>query len=275
MQVIIMENIDFSKIYSYSKLSLFNKCKKQYYFEYLDPKIAQIKKQFRKPRDYKTKGQAVHGAITLFYHLPLEKRAFENLKDCLRRAWFSEIDPFKNPPLGETGGFGSLEHERKTYYDALRILRNFFSLGEIEPKIFYLPTDKIRNSFDDYKNFIKPVDDDLSISGKIDRIDELEDEGLRIIDFKTGKEDKDQFQLDFYKLLAELNFDNKVKVVSFYHLDMGKIKDFDVLDTDQNKIRNQVLEKIKIIRNARNFPPEPSGLCEHCDFLEICPARRK
>ena len=60
------EYIDYSKIYSYSKLSLFDKCKKQYHFSYLDPEISPVKRQFIKPRDYKTKGQAVHGAITLF-----------------------------------------------------------------------------------------------------------------------------------------------------------------------------------------------------------------
>ena len=69
-----MADSDFSKVYSVSKLELFEKCKKHYYFNYLDPEIAPIKKQFLKPRDYKTKGSAVHGAITLYYHLPKEKR---------------------------------------------------------------------------------------------------------------------------------------------------------------------------------------------------------
>lgn len=268
-----MEKIDYSKIYSYSKLNLFDKCKKQYHFQYLDLVID--KRDFKKQRDYQTKGNAVHDAITLFYHLPLEKRTLENLKNSLKEAWFSEINPFKDLPLGEIGGFDTLEHERETYRDATRILKKFFELGEIDPPIFYLPTDKIRNSFDDYKNFIKPLNDELFISGKMDRIDKLEDESLRIIDFKTGKEDQDRFQLDFYKLLAELNFDNKIKTVSFYYLDTGKIEDINVSGIDQDKIKDQILEKIKNIRGEKEFSPSPSGLCEHCDFLEICPAMKK
>ena len=268
-----MERIDYSRVYSYSKLALFDKCKKQYHFQYLDSVIE--KRDFKKQRDYQTKGNAVHGAITLFYHLPLEKRSFENLKNSLKEAWFSEINPFKDPPLGEIGGFDTLEYERETYRDAIRILKNFFELGETDPPIFYLPTNNIKNSFDDYKNFIKPLNDELFISGKMDRIDKLEDESLRIIDFKTGKEDQDRFQLDFYKLLAELNFDNKIKTVSFYYLDTGKIEDIDVSGIDQNKIKDQVLEKIKNIRGEKEFSPSPSGLCEHCDFLEICPAKKK
>ncbi len=269
-----MKNIDFSKIYSYSKLSLFDKCKKQYYFEYLDPKITQIKKQFRKPRDYKTKGQAVHGAITLFYHLPLGERTFQSLKDCLYEAWFSEIDIYKKPPLGKLGGFRSIEHERKIYYDALRILQNFFELGETNPSIFYLPTNQIKKSFDDYKQLIKPLNEDFFLSGKFDRIDELKDGSLRIIDFKTGRENQDQFQLNFYKLLSELNFDKVVRTVSFYYLDKGRVENFDALNIDRKKIKDQILKKIKDIKNTKEFLPNPSGLCEYCDFLEICPAKK-
>jgi len=269
-----MEEIDFSKIYSYSKLNLFDKCKKQYYFHYLDPEITPIRKQFIKPRDYKTKGQAVHGAITLFYHLPAKKRTFKNLKECLLKAWFSEIDSSKNPPLREIGGFESLKHERKVYFCSLKLLKTFFDLEEPEPPIFYLPTKEIKDSFNDYKELMKPLNNQFSISGKFDRIDKLEDNTLRIIDFKTSRENRNRFQLLFYKLLAELNFKLPVKIVSFYNLNRGDILDFDVSKIEQDTIKNQVLEKIKDIKNSKEFKPEISWLCAHCDFLEICPARK-
>ena len=266
-----MEDIDFSKIYSFSKLKKFKKCPLEYYFYYLDPKW----KRYKKPRDYKTRGQAVHGAITLFYHLPSEERTFKNLKKCLLEAWFSEIDSAKNPPLGELGGFKSLNHERKVYLQSLKLLKNFFDLGELEPSIFYLPTKGIKDSFDDYKELIKPLNELFSISGKFDRIDKLEDGSLRVIDFKTSKENQDRFQLIFYKLLAELNFNLPVKTVSFYYLNKEEILDLDVLDLGQDKIKNQILEKIKNIKDTKEFKPNIGRLCAHCDFLEICPAQKK
>lgn len=262
---------DFSKVYSYSKLGLFENCKKQYHFNYLDPEITPIKKQFKKPRDYKTLGQAVHGAITLFYHLPVQNRTFENLKECLEKAWFSEIELDKKPPLAEAGGFKNLEHERKVYADALRMLKNFFNLGDFNPDLFYLPTKTIKDSFDDYERLITPFEGDFFVSGKFDRIDKLGDETLKIIDFKTGRKNQDRFQLDFYKLLAELNFGLKVKTLCFYYLDKGKIEEFNVLDIEKEKIKEKVLEKIKTIENTREFPPIPGTLCNHCDFKEICP----
>lgn len=270
----IKNDIDFSKIYSYSKLELFNKCKKQYYFNYLDPEISPRKKEFLKPRDYKIKGQAVHGAITLFYHLPLEQRKFKKLKDFLLEAWFSEKEPTKTPPLGEWGGFKNIEHERRIYRQSLILLKNFFELKDINPSIFYLPSKNIKNSFDDYKEMIKPIKGEWFISGKFDRIDKLENGNLKIIDFKTGRDQKDIFQLEFYVLLAEINFNIKVDKVSFYYLDTKKIVDFDFSKVDREKSKNKIIDKIKIIENtpSDNFYPEPGPLCDHCDFKEICPA---
>jgi putative RecB family exonuclease len=118
---------------------------------------------------------------------------------------------------------------------------------------------------------IKPIDSKHSISGKFDRIDKIEDNGLEIIDFKTGKTRNGLGQLEFYKLLAELNFDKKVSKVSYYYLNDKKIKSFDVSQVDNNKIKSKILEKINIIEKREKFSPNPSRLCSLCDFKEICP----
>jgi len=258
--------IDFSRIYSYSKISLFDKCKQQYYFNYLDPEIN--KKDFLKPRDYKTKGSAVHGAITLFYHS--KSKTFNNLKKCLEKAWFSEIDVYKKPPLGEVGGFKDLKHERKIYMDCLHLLHNFYDMDE-GLDLFYFPIKTIKDSFEDYEKMIKPLFADISISGKFDRIDKIKN-GLRVVDFKTGKSKNGFSQLEFYKLLAELNFNKKVNQVSYYYLNDKKIQDFNVSDSDTKIIKDKIINKIKKIRETKEFPPNPDSLCNHCDFKEICPA---
>lgn len=270
-----MKKVDYSKIYSFSKLNLFGNCKKQYHFNYLDPEVAPIRKEFIKPRDYKTKGQAVHGAITLFDYLPSEKRTFEELKKCLSKTWFSEIDAAKKPPLGEVGGFESLEHEREAYLDSLKLLKNFFKLEEenaaISSSVFYLPTDNIKNSFSDYQEMIKGLNNEFLISGKFDRIDKLKNGNLRVIDFKTGNGSSNKFQLEFYKLLAELNFKIKVETVTFYNLKKGKMIDYDVADVEQDELKEKIEKKIDQIEDTKEFIPRPSPLCNHCDFQEICP----
>lgn len=261
-----MEKIDFSKIYSFSKLGRFEKCPLDYYFFYLDPKW----KGYQKPRDYKTKGIAVHGALTLFYHLPVQERNFQSLKDCLGQAWFSEIDLTKKPPLGKIGGFNTIGDERRAYLESLKMLKNFFDLKEINPSLFYIPTRDIRDSFEDYESMIQPVDSDDFISGKFDRIDKLEDGTLRIVDFKTGKKNQNRFQLDFYRVLAELNFKIPVSVVSFYYLAKGEIVDFSVSNINLQEIKEKIFKKLKKIKSTKEFSPKPSRLCHYCDFKEIC-----
>ncbi|MCX6760343.1 MAG: PD-(D/E)XK nuclease family protein [Candidatus Nealsonbacteria bacterium] len=265
------DHIDFARIYSFSKLETFDKCKKQYHFSYLDPEISPRKKEFMKPRDYKTKGQAVHGALTLFYHLPEKERRPEKLKNFLFEAWYSENEPTKAPPLAESGGFKNIEHERKTYEHSLILLKNFLKLKDFYPKIFYLPTKNIRYSFGDYKEMIRPLNNDFSISGKFDRIDSLESGNLRIVDFKTGKTEKDSFQLEFYRLLAEMNFNTNVDTVSFYYLDSGKIINYDFSNYNIEKTKDIILNKISEIQSTKDFYPQKSALCSHCDFREICP----
>ncbi|OGZ27408.1 MAG: hypothetical protein A2365_02955 [Candidatus Nealsonbacteria bacterium RIFOXYB1_FULL_40_15] len=261
---------DYSKVYSFSKLDTFDKCKQQYSFNYLDPDISPIRKQFFKPRDYTTKGQAVHGAITLFYYYPNKKRTFSNLKKCLKKAWYSEKDASKPPPLGEVGGFKDLLHERKSYKESLILLRNFFNLESQNPNLFYVPVRNIRESFEDYEKMIQPIGGKYLISGKFDRIDETEGGGLKVIDFKTGKSKSSPFQLEVYKLLAEMNFGRKVEQASFYYLFNKKIKDVNIKGIKSKDIRNKIMEKIKEINKTKEFPAKPGRFCSHCDFREIC-----
>jgi CRISPR/Cas system-associated exonuclease Cas4 (RecB family) len=265
-----MKEIDFSKVYSVSKLELFDKCKRQYYFNYLDPEIAPIKKEFLKPRDYKTKGSAVHGAITLFYYLPKNKRTLANLKKCLKLAWFSEKDIYKTPPLGELGGFEDIHHERNAYKESLLMLVNFSVMEKNPPNLFYVPTKNIKKSFSDYEEMIRPIEKNIFISGKFDRIDKLSSGNLMVVDFKTGKSQNGFFQLEFYKLLAELNFDKKVDKTSYYNLKSRKIKSFDVSKVDSKDIKEKILKKIYNIKKEKYFKPTKSRLCGHCDFAELC-----
>lgn len=262
------DNKDFSKVFSYSKISRFEKCPKSYYFYYLDLQW----KGFQKPADYKTKGSAVHGALTLFYHLKPEERTLKNLKQNLNNAWFSDFDVKKQPPLGEIGGFQDIEHERKVYWESLKMLERFFNMGDIEPPLFYMPSKNIRYSFSDYEEMIQPINDEFSISGKFDRIDKLDDESLRIIDFKTGRPNKNKAQLDFYKILAEMNFKIPVSIVSFYYLKSDDIIDFPISnDNASQEIKEQVLAKLIKIKNTKEFSPNPSKLCDYCDFKPVCP----
>src|SRR4030042_3891162 len=108
--------IDYDKIYSPTKLNLFEECSQQYFFSYLDPVKSKMKTKLKQMPEniypFHTLGKAVHNAITLYYYLPLSERNEENLLKKLAEAWMSEVKWDKKPPLLKWGGFGSVEAER-------------------------------------------------------------------------------------------------------------------------------------------------------------------
>ncbi|TSC54401.1 MAG: Uncharacterized protein LiPW16_50 [Microgenomates group bacterium LiPW_16] len=269
-------DFDFVHTYSKSRLELFKTCKKAYHFSYVDEIISPNKREYKKAWDFKTLGQAVHNAITLFYHLEPEKRTLEQLKKLLPTCWKSEIMKRKNPPLGKYGGFESIDHERAKYKEALGLLQNFFKIGEITAKPFYLPTDDLDNSINDYFDWAVPLaNTSFKLSGKIDRIDELGNGNLKVVDFKTGGKSDNNFQLKLYKFLIEKRFGKLVEKASFYYLKDSTVENFDLLKEDLGKIEEEILAKINEILSEKKFEARVSKLCKFCDFLEICPANTK
>lgn len=270
--------LDFSKIYSVSKIGLFTQCPQQYYFSYVDPVYVKLKSKLkREPENifpFNTLGRAVHDAITLFYHQEPEKKTKASLKEILKETWRSEAFWRKKPPLGKWGGFKTLEEEREIYAQALQLLFNFLKIADFESDIGYLPTKDLKNSIEDYKNLIIPLTEDYDLSGKFDLILK-KNKGLQVIDFKTGKSnDVDSFQLEFYKVLAEENFKKPVVKTSFYFLRKPEIRDF-TIETDTNKIKNEIEEKISKINKCQEFKPRPSKLCQFCLFRELCPLKKE
>ena len=271
--------IDYSKIYSPSKLGLFERCPQEYFFNYLDPVKMKMKTKLKQMPEniypFHTLGKAVHNAITLYYYLPLSQRTEENLLKKLEEAWISEARWNKKPPLLQWGGFESVEEERGVYAEAIKMLRNFLKMADENPSIHYLPIEDFRRSIKDYQDLIVSLNDDYNISGKFDLITQSDDGSLHIIDFKTAKkEETDPFQLDFYQLLAELNFNKPVKRASFYFLKLRKKKSFDVKKKAE-EIKDGVLKRIEKIKKTKEWQPKPSRLCQYCIFTSFCPAKKK
>jgi len=272
------QKIDYSKIYSPSKLNLFIQCPQHYFFNYLDPVKMKMKTKLKQMPEniypFHTLGKAIHNAITLYYYLPLSQRTKENLMKKLEEAWISEARWNKKPPLLQWGGFESVEEERGVYTEAIKMLRNFLKMADENPAIHYLPTEDFRHSIKDYQDLIVSLNDDYDISGKFDLITQ-DNDGLHIIDFKTAKKEKtDPFQLDFYQLLAELNFNKPVKRASFYFLKTGKKKSFKVKKKAE-EIKEGVLKRIEKIQKTKEWQTKPSKLCQYCIFTSFCPAKRK
>jgi DNA helicase-2/ATP-dependent DNA helicase PcrA len=168
-----------------------------------------------------------------------------------------------------SAGFEDDYQEKGYQQDGLEQLRTFHAaLLEDAPRVLELE-----------KSFALPMEDNVTIIGRMDQVNSLGRKDVEIIDYKTGKPKKDvdakkDLQLSLYALAAKEIFEwNPVRLV-FHYLQDNQIqvttRDAKQLDEAQ-KI---VLEAAADIR-AGHFPPKPGYLCRSCAYRSICPAHEE
>lgn len=190
---------------SHTSLGDFEKCKKLYWLRnlYRDQKYGNnFRVQIASP--YLSLGEAVHNAIDNFVtrYTP-EERDKDKLMYEYSRDWASKI--------GKRGGFKDTGQEKyfKERGEAMleRFWKNsYFNRGKTIPV-----------------NFPKIAligQDDAILVGNFDWLEETQ-EGLHILDFKTGanEEEDGSLQLPIYALLAEKFLKKPVAKVSYWYLD--------------------------------------------------------
>jgi DNA helicase-2/ATP-dependent DNA helicase PcrA len=129
------------------------------------------------------------------------------------------------------------------------------------------------------KGFELPLENNVTIIGRMDQVNSLGRKDVEIVDYKTGKPKKDadakkDLQLSLYALAAKEIFEwNPVRLV-FHYLQNNQIqvttRDAKQLDEAQ-KI---VLETADSIR-AGEFAPKPGFNCRSCAYKPLCPAHEE
>lgn len=113
----------------------------------------------------------------------------------------------------------------------------------------------------------------IILCGKIDWLEYIpEVDGVRIIDFKTGKfdEDPDSLQLPIYYLLAKNNQDRPVVQMSYWYLERDN-EPMDAAIPDEKEATSAVLEvakRIMVARKLEQFTCRQKDGCFACSPLE-------
>jgi DNA helicase-2/ATP-dependent DNA helicase PcrA len=119
---------------------------------------------------------------------------------------------------------------------------------------------------------------DVTVKGRIDRIDEIEN-GWEIIDYKTGGaktisniswEDKRQLVL-YAMAVAQCFTEAPVNIkLTYYYLENNSTVSFQATAKDQAKLIDNITEFMSLIR-VSDFAPTPNKFtCSSCDFKDIC-----
>lgn len=168
------------------------------------------------------------------------------------------------------------------WYKNKRQREEYYQKGKEILKTFYALEKDNWNIPEKLESWFKIKIGDYTIQGRMDRVDQLEDGTLEIIDYKTGKtrekltaEDKEQlliYQIAATALPDYRNVGETSKLTFFYMNDsvrtsfVGSEKEIEAL---KQKI-TKTLDKL----HTQDFTATPSKfVCSFCDFKEICEFR--
>ncbi len=246
--------------YSPSRLRTFLECAKNYEFQ-------NIQKLPTKPQPHFDLGSNVHAALRDWLRQPPRERTFDGLLEFYRAAWRENRPAFVRRSREELREWG----ER-----GIAMLRRFAE--ETPPGLEPLAAEtSVRVDYGD-----------LIVGGRVDRVDELPDGRLRVVDYKTGKfpanaarlREEDLAAGVYARGVSESFVGAPVAEVEYLYLEstpMGRLT-FTVDSAWQAHKETAVVELAHRALAAEaegRFPAQPSRLCRWCDFLAMCPEGRE
>jgi putative RecB family exonuclease len=121
----------------------------------------------------------------------------------------------------------------------------------------------------------------VRLKGFVDRLDRADDGRLRVVDYKTGKSPREEFegkalfQLRFYALVLWRSTGVLPTKLRLYYLADREVLDYSPDEDDLLRVERQVDALAVAITKAResgDWRHKQSRLCDWCSFQALCPA---
>ncbi|NCB37533.1 MAG: hypothetical protein EOM80_02080 [Erysipelotrichia bacterium] len=230
-----------------SKINCFQSCALKYRMKYID----RVPKESR-PTPNLSFDRSIHFALREFHENfspgQFKKNPFRGL---INKYWI-------------TDGYSDIEEEERFRVRANKMLEDYFASldGSENPVMFDVSVKWSWNGIDTVV--------------QIDRVDQLPDGKLEIIDYKTGKKvpderviNEDASLLNMY-LAANQKWPGRVAKVSYHFVSNNRRYSLEPTDADIQAHKIKMADLVGAI-NKNEFEPRKGSLCAWCEFYGPCP----
>lgn len=249
----IEQDIQSSLRLSVSKTKTFLDCKRKYQFSY-------IQKLPKKDWDHHIFGKFCHKALEDFHNAYIINNSILPFNVEMGNAYKAAIKEF---------GAKMTPEMKKDCWD---IVDKYLRIVTHDKK-----NNLSANVLSCEKSFDFHVTENLVLNGMIDRIQMDADNVVHVCDYKTVK-NKKYLKNDFFQLLTY------AYVMLLENPDLEKVRasyiclrhDFEYITTEFSvpeilKVKDQYIKYAEQMVSETNFTPNPTALCNFCDFLDKCP----
>ena len=214
------------------------------------------------------RGTVVHGILEKLFDLPAPGRTIAAATELVEPEWsgvLAEDDELAALVDGDPAGLvGMIETTRQ-------LLAAYFTLEDprrLEPAEREVLVETTLPS-------------GVRLKGFVDRLDRADDGRLRVVDYKTGKSPREEFegkalfQLRFYALVLWRSTGVLPTRLRLYYLADREILDYSPDEADLLGVERQVEALAAAIGKAResgDWRHKQSRLCDWCSFQALCPA---
>ncbi|MBW3624442.1 MAG: PD-(D/E)XK nuclease family protein [Armatimonadetes bacterium] len=239
--------------FSPTKFSTYLRCPLQYEFTYLK----KLAKFYGRARAGTSLGGSVHRTLeTLMGQGGADAVSEEQLLDKFQQTWVSK-------------GYASEEEERAHFDAGHAMIREFYAAAreEKEEKRETILAEKM----------LKQDRGPYILSGKIDRLDRLEDGSLEIVDYKSGRsalEEEDvarDMGLMVYEILVKSKFPDTPVRVALHALRINTKVSLRRTEEEGAAIEQFLDRLAEEIMFTHFYPGRPIEDCPDCDYRRICP----
>ena len=231
------------------RLRVFRRCRLRYKYQYVDRLPA-------RPSPQDVVGALVHATLHDFFaYVPAHDRDVERLLTLLDEKWQALVFRLGSPA------------ERKAWRERSEAqMRRFSHQHDLSLQPLALEA-----------YYELPVSDQVTLIGRIDRVDEEPDGGLHLIDYKTGARppEVDVDQLRFYAIMLERKLSRPLRRASYFYLEEGDVWSIRPTREELKESLSQALAAVESMAAEQDFLATVGRHCAGCHYLRVCAERDK